>query len=40
MPKGIGYPKKKMKVTNKAKARKKTNFASQMSKVTKIMSKK
>ena len=37
MPKGIGYPKKKLK-TNKTK--KKMNFSSQMTKVNKIMSKK
>lgn len=36
MPKGIGYPKKKMKT----KSNKKMNFSSQMAKVNKIMSKK
>ena len=40
MPKGVGYSKKKMKVNNRAKGTKKTNFASQMAKVSKIMSKK
>lgn len=36
MPKGIGYPKKKMKT----KTKKKVNFSSQMAKVSKIMNKK